>query len=117
MMKLNVVLTGVGCSLALIVALNALLDWQQAQSERTANNAHLVQAHQGDSSKSDGTPTVRLPFVAQADDPSTTNNEANDQPVGHFGTLTLSACSLRAGHCYTLDGELSGHELKRLYFP
>ena len=30
---------------------------------------------------------------------------------------TLSARSIEAGNCYTLDGDVSGTELHRLYFP
>jgi len=51
------------------------------------------------------------------DDPSTTNDESNDQPVGHFGSVTLIASQAESGHTYTLDVELEGLEAKRIYFP
>ena len=77
----------------------------------------MVPLHQGDLSTRGGSPTVREPFPAKPDDPATTNDESNDQPVGYFGTKTLSVCNLRAGNCYTLDGELDGLTLERVYFP
>jgi hypothetical protein len=51
------------------------------------------------------------------DDPRTTNDESNDQPLGHFGTLTMAVSSLENGHPYTLDVELLGKTVERVYFP
>jgi hypothetical protein len=75
-----------------------------------------VQPHQGDHSKHGGSPSVRKSYEPKADDPSTTNDESNDQPVGHFGTVTLIASQEESGHTYTLDVEVEGTEAKRLYF-
>jgi hypothetical protein len=77
----------------------------------------VVQQHTGDLSNRGGSATVRRPHAKIDDDPSTSNDESNDQPLGHFGTLTLSVCNLQSGNCYPLDGELSGSTLERLYFP
>lgn len=71
----------------------------------------------GDLRMQGGSPTVRVPYALADDDPLTSNDESNDQPRGHFGTLTLSACNLSSGNCYPLDGDVSGTELHRLYFP
>ena len=76
-----------------------------------------VQPHKGDLSKHGGSPTVRRSYEPRQDDPSTTNDESNDQPVGHFGTWTLIASQEESGHTYTLDVELEGLEAKRIYFP
>ncbi|MBX7135029.1 MAG: transposase [Fimbriimonadaceae bacterium] len=62
-------------------------------------------------------PTVRRPFARPLDDPATTNDESNDQPVGYFGSETVSVCSVRAGNCYTLDADVSGDSVTRIYFP
>ena len=92
--------------------------WYQSQSvNHTPRGNPVASARQGDLAKRGGTATVRKPFVQSFDDPSTSNDEANDQPVGHFGTVTLSVCSLKSGNCYTLDGEMSGTALERIYFP
>lgn len=71
----------------------------------------------GDLSPTGGSPTVRIPFAPQNDDPETSNDETNDQPLGHFGTLTLFVTSVESGNSYPLDGEMEGTELRRLYFP
>lgn len=76
-----------------------------------------VQPRQGDLSKRGGSPTVREPFVAAADDPYTTNDESNDQPVGHFGTITMAVSSDESGNSYTLDADLDGTTVERVYFP
>ena len=41
----------------------------------------------------------------------------SDQPVRHFGALTLEVESCRSGNTYTLDVELDGLEVERIYFP
>jgi hypothetical protein len=38
-------------------------------------------------------PMVRAPYTPAPDDPSTSNDESNDQPLGHFGTRTLVVSS------------------------
>ncbi|MBX9951482.1 MAG: hypothetical protein K2Y39_20095 [Candidatus Obscuribacterales bacterium] len=77
----------------------------------------IVRVQQGNLAMSGGSPTVRKSFVQQPDDPLTTNDESNDQPVGHFGTATLSVHSVESGNTYTLDAEISGGEVERIYFP
>jgi hypothetical protein len=74
------------------------------------------EVQQGDLSMRGGSPTVRAPYEPEPDDPLTTNDESNDQPVGHFGTMTLRVTG-ESGNTYTIDGELEGLELRRLYFP
>jgi hypothetical protein len=76
----------------------------------------LVPAQQGDLAARGGSPTVRRPYLRSEDDPSTSNDETNDQPLGHFGTLTLSVCNSSTSKCYEVDAELSGTTLDRLYF-
>lgn len=51
------------------------------------------------------------------DDPETTNDESNDQPVGYFGTKTLCVYSYDSSNTYTLDVELDGLEVSQMYFP
>src|SRR5688572_8601375 len=55
-----------------------------------ATASGVVPIQQGDLRDQGGTPTVRRRFTPREDDPSTTNDEGNDQPVGHFGTKTLT---------------------------
>ncbi len=50
------------------------------------------------------------------DDPTTTNDESNDQPLGHFGTTSVEACTPHNGSCYTLDADVDGAP-STLYFP
>jgi hypothetical protein len=66
---------------------------------------------------SGGTPTIRRDYTPQEDDPTTTNDESNDQPGGYFGTVTVLATSEQSGNEYTLDADIAGTTLTRLYFP
>jgi hypothetical protein len=77
----------------------------------------MVWPQSGRPNKSGGAATIRRPFLQIPDDPGTSNDESNDQPRGHFGTLTLSVCNLQSGNCYPLDADISGTTLERLYFP
>jgi hypothetical protein len=76
----------------------------------------IVHVQKGDLAKHGGTPTIRREYERQADDPSTTNDESNDQPLGHFGTVTLSVIGPN-GNPYTLDADVDDNKLERLYFP
>jgi hypothetical protein len=76
-----------------------------------------VTVQQGNLANHGGTPTIRRSFEQQLDDPSTSNDESNDQPVGYFGSQTLVVSSLESGNTYTLDVELNGLEVERIYFP
>lgn len=76
-----------------------------------------VHPRRGDLSTLGGSPTVRRPYVPEQDNPSTTNDESNDQPLGHFGTMTMTVSSLESGNTYTLDVEIDGREVHRIYFP
>jgi hypothetical protein len=67
--------------------------------------------------ESGGSPTIRESFTPVEDDPDTTNDESNDQPLGKYGTETLAVFNYDSGHYYTLDGELNDGALERLYFP
>jgi hypothetical protein len=79
--------------------------------------AGYVTVQQGNLADHGGTPTIRRSFEQQLDDPSTSNDESNDQPVGHFGSDALVVSSLESGNTYTLDVELDGLEVERIYFP
>jgi hypothetical protein len=88
------------------------------RSERSAPDVReTVPVQHGDPSVLGGSPAIRSPYVRQEDNPATSNDESNDQPRGHFGTLTLSVCNLQSGNCYPLDGDVTGTTLNRLYFP
>lgn len=67
--------------------------------------------------RSEAPPPRRGAHIPEPDDPWTTNDETNDQPVGYFGTLTLTVLSLESGNTYTLDVELDGLEVSQVYFP
>jgi hypothetical protein len=85
-----------------------------AQREAPVRN---VTVQQGNLANHGGTPTIRRSFEQQLDDPSTSNDESNDQPVGYFGSKTLVVSNLESGNTYTLDVELNGLEVERIYFP
>lgn len=51
------------------------------------------------------------------DDSSTTNDESNDQPLGYYGTETVSACTTHNGTCYDLDVDIEDDEVVKIYFP
>ena len=71
----------------------------------------------GDPAHHGGAATVREPYAPKPDDPATTNDESNDQPVGHLGTVTLTVYNVSSGHEYTLDADVENGEVHRLYFP
>jgi hypothetical protein len=70
----------------------------------------------GNSAKTGGSPTIRHPCVPESDDPETSNDESNDQPVGHFGTITLDAHNISSGNSYPLDADVNGFDVERIYF-
>jgi len=86
----------------------------QTTNKLTSNE---VPIQQGDLAHHGGTPTIRKSFTRQVDDPSTTNDESNDQPVGHLGTVTLEVHNVSSGNSYPLDADVEGNEVKRIYFP
>ncbi len=72
----------------------------------------------GDMSDYSGSPTLRREYTPQfEDDYSTTNDESNDQPVGFYGTETMTACNQSSGNCYDLDVDSDGENIERIYFP
>src|SRR5688572_601541 len=75
------------------------------------------QVHKGDPSHQGGSATVRKPYELKSDDPATSNDESNDQTLGHFGSLTLYAYNSSSGNTYTLDADVEDGEVLRLYFP
>ncbi|MBU0731271.1 hypothetical protein KKC88_00145 [Patescibacteria group bacterium] len=79
--------------------------------------SNTVPEQQGNLKDSGGTPTIRKTYVPETDDPYTSDNEYNDQPVGYYGTETMEACNLSSGNCYDLDVEIYGDEIERIYFP
>ena len=87
-----------------------------APSPPPQNPSTAVAPREGDRSKHGGSPTVRKEYEPEADDPDTTNDESNDQPTGHFGSMTLVVTG-PAGHEYTLDADVDDRTLQRLYFP
>lgn len=73
---------------------------------------------QGDSAPQGGKPTRREPHEKQKDDPLTTNDESNDQPLLHYGKVTMYVRNISSGNSYYLDADLDDkHNLTRLYFP
>jgi hypothetical protein len=75
------------------------------------------QRHEGPHALHGGSPIVRVPFERVPDNPRTSNDESNDQPLGHFGTMTLSVYYPSSGHRYPLDADVEDDTLLRLYFP
>jgi hypothetical protein len=63
-----------------------------------------------------GSATVRVPYEPAADDPATTNDESNDQPLGHLGTVSIHVYYPSSGNRYPLDADMEGDSLLRLYF-
>lgn len=84
-------------------------------------SAQTVGTREGNLAKRGGTGTVRKPYSPGPDNPATTNDERNDQPKGHFGTITLSVTNVSSGATYSLDADVtedgSEFHLERLYFP
>lgn len=76
----------------------------------------VVSPQFGNSAMRGGTPTIRKSFVRQADAPNTTNDESNDQPLGHFGTRTITVLYVNSGNEYPVDADVDGNEVKRIYF-
>lgn len=72
---------------------------------------------EGNLAKSGGSPTVRVFHLPEGDDPLTTNDELNDQPLGYYGSSTLLVYNHDAGNYYTLDADIVDGSLERLYFP
>jgi hypothetical protein len=85
-------------------------------SPKATPPGNTVQPQQGNLAKREGTPTVRREYEPEADGPTTSNDESNDQPKGHFGTVTLSVTGPNGNH-YTLDADVNDNNLERLYFP
>lgn len=96
--------------LAVAVLLSALLF---SACGRSGGN----EVQKGDPSHHGGTATVRKAFTPKPDDPTTNNDESNDQPLGHFGRFTFIVFNFSSGHEYTLDADVEGGEVQRLYFP
>jgi hypothetical protein len=99
--------------LALLVACGCM----PAHQTSDAASAPRTQTRQGNLSNRRGTATIREPFAARPDDPATTNDESNDQPLGHFGTVTLIVSQEESGNTYTLDVEVEDGAVERIYFP
>lgn len=101
--------------LILFVVFMIVLRFSSFESDE--NPEHGGRQRQVNLARRGGSPTIRRDFVPDDDDPTTSNDESNDQPLGHFGTISLKVCNLQSGNCYPLDGELTGSSLNRLYFP
>lgn len=57
-------------------------------------------------------------YEAQEDDPATSNDESNDQPVGLFGDVTLCVSTPHNGESYTLDVAVDeDRTVSEIYFP
>jgi hypothetical protein len=80
-------------------------------------NGDVVLPQEGDPAMGGGSPTIRKSFVRQPDNPYTTNNEANDHPLGHFGNCTITCLNESSGNSYPLDADVASREVKRIYFP
>ena len=59
---------------------------------------------------------MRSPAPVQADDPETANDESNDQPLGHSGTMTLCATNASSGNSYPLDADVDEGQVETIYF-
>jgi hypothetical protein len=70
---------------------------------------------QGDLSNTGGSPTLRYEEIPDTNYDSNPYDE--DQPTGYYGTKTIEACSTHNGSCYTLDADISGDMVERIYFP
>lgn len=79
-----------------------------------------IEPKQGDLATRGGTATVRKGYEPQDDNPTTTDNERNNQPLGHMGTVTLRVHNVSSGNSYPVDADVEniddGYELHRLYF-
>ncbi|MEP6849473.1 MAG: hypothetical protein ABI999_11500 [Acidobacteriota bacterium] len=105
----------------ILIALTGACSNQNANSSKTSpGTANVVGPRQGDLSTKGGTSTVHKEFNVQADNPKTTDNERNNQPLGHMGTISLHVRNVNSGHSYPLDADVDktedGYELHRLYF-
>ena len=76
-----------------------------------------ARVHKGDPAHHGGTAIVRKPYEPQSDDPATSNDESNDQLLGHFGSLTLYAYNSSSGNTSALDADVEDGEVLWLYFP
>ena len=63
-----------------------------------------------------GSPRVRVPYERRPDNPLTTNDESNDQPLGHLGTRTVQVYYPASGARYAADADVDDDMLLRLYF-
>lgn len=52
-----------------------------------------------------------------SDNPETSNDESNDQPVGYYGDKTMQVRTPHNGENYTLDVEFDGENPTSVYFP
>lgn len=86
-------------------------------TESQRHDPDRAEIRKGEMSKKGGTATKRKDVEPLPDDPDTTNDESNDQPVGHFGTKTLFVNNTSSGNSYYLDADLEGLTVERLYFP
>lgn len=99
----------------------ALITLSGCEDDNIKNSAY----EKGNMSNSGGSPTYRYDnedadsssSYELEDDPDTTNDESNDQPVGFYGTDTMNACNQSSGNCYDLDVDSDGTNVERLYFP
>lgn len=68
--------------------------------------------------ESSATYAEREPAPVQEDDPTTTNDESNDQPLHTAGTKTLCATNVSSGNSYPLDADVDedGY-VTTIYFP
>lgn len=98
----------------IVIVLIILAVWGFSGGDKISDDAYL----KGDMSDIGGSPTQRYEDVSVfEDDPYTTNDENNDQPVGFYGTETMNACNQDSGNCYDLDVDSDGENIERIYFP
>lgn len=93
------------------VALMIFIIWIIASDSR--DNTKI---QKGDLFNTGGTPTIRKTPPVLTDDPVTSNDESNDQPIGYYGTETVEACNLSSGNCYDLDVDIWDDYIERAYF-
>lgn len=116
--QVKIVLLTVLCTVLTVTSVTAVAAlYRRPIQSPPSSSPSMVEPHKGDMSMRGGTATVRESYVPQDDDPETTNDETNDQAIGHFGTKTIYAHNLNSGNSYPLDADVDDGKLERLYFP
>ncbi len=103
-------------TLIFLTGCNSAIDFKSSTSASNEQDGTVVLPKQGDDLKSGGSPNIRKAFTKMPDVAVTTNDESNDQPLGHFGMRTIQCTYSSSGNSYPLDADIDGTEVKRVYF-